>query len=278
MERGNFKPASLAVWEAMAAGWDARHAYFEEVAQPVTRLMIERLDPSPGETILDLAAGTGVVGLSISPLVGEAGRVVVSDFAEAMVAAAARRSEDLGLENVECRVLDAERLDLSDGSVDGVVCRWGYMLMPDPGGALRETRRVVGPEGRAVGAVFAGPERNQWAALPARVLQEHGHMPAAGPGTPGILALADPERLRDLFTDAGFGDTAIEEVGFELDFAGMADYWTFLTEVAGALAMVLEQLTEDDRTRVRNEIAGQLAVGDSEPFTMPATSLVASAT
>jgi SAM-dependent methyltransferase len=278
MEGGDFRRASLAVWRAMAPGWDARHAYFEEVARPVTHRMLERLDRSPGESVLDLAAGTGIVGFSAAELVGGSGRVVISDFADAMVESAAHRAQELGFENVECRVLDAERLDLPDDSFDGVVCRWGYMLMADPAAALGETRRVLRPGGRASCAVFAGPEENPWAALPSRVLQEHGHMPPPAPGTPGILALADRERLRRLFTEAGFVDLEIEEVPFELRFTGMEDYWGFLTDVAGAIAMVLERLGDDDRERVRAELAAQLGdVGDLQPFELPAKSLVVSA-
>src|SRR5215211_6479057 len=212
MDGSDYRRASHAVWEAMAPGWDERHAYFEEIARPVTEKMLELLDPSPGDAILDLAAGTGVVGFSAAALVGPTGRVIVSDFAGAMVEVASRRAEELGLDNVDCRVLDAERLDLPDGSVDGVICRWGYMLMADVGAALRETRRVLRAEGRVACAVFAGPEQNPWAAIPSRVLHQRGHIPRPEAGAPGILALADRDRLRLLFSEAGFADSAIEEV------------------------------------------------------------------
>src|SRR5438046_2313738 len=128
MDPGEFKRASQAVWEAMAPAWDGRHRYFEERARPVTERMLERLAPARGEAILELAGGTGVVGLAAAALVGSGGRVIVSDFSEAMVEVARRRARELGLENVECRMLDAERLDLPDAAVDGVLCRWGYML------------------------------------------------------------------------------------------------------------------------------------------------------
>ena len=44
--------------------------------------------------------------------------------------------------------MDAEKMDLEDDSVDGVICRWGYMLMADPAAALAETRRVLRDGGR----------------------------------------------------------------------------------------------------------------------------------
>jgi ubiquinone/menaquinone biosynthesis C-methylase UbiE len=278
MDRADYKRASHAVWEAMAPGWDERHAYLEEVARPVTEMVLELIDPSPGDAILDLAAGTGVVGFSAASLVGPTGRVIVSDFAGAMVEVASRRAEELGLDNVECRVLDAERLDLPDESVDGVLCRWGYMLMADVAAALRETRRVLRADGRVACAVFARPEQNPWAALPSRVLQQRGHIPPPEAGAPGILALADRDRLARLFTEAGFSNRAIEEVAFGFRFAGMDDYWEFLNGAAGAIAMVLTSLGEDERERIRGEIAEQLgAFGGSGEIELPATSLVVSA-
>ena len=278
MDGADYSRASHAVWEAMAPGWDERHAYLEEIARPVTDKMLELLDPSPGDRILELAAGTGVVGFCAAALVRPTGRVIVSDFADAMVEAANRRAKELGLDNVECRVLDAERLDLADGSVDGVLCRWGYMLMADPAAALQETHRVLRSGGRLVCAVFAGPEQNPWAALPSRVLQERGHIPPPEAGAPGILALADSDRLRRLFTEAGFAEPAIEAVPFGFRFAGIDDYWEFLNDAAGAIAMVLGRLDQDERERIRGEIAAQLGPFESSgEIEFPATSLVVSA-
>ncbi|QDH69542.1 class I SAM-dependent methyltransferase [Marilutibacter alkalisoli] len=278
MDEREFKQVSRAVWEAMAPGWVARHAYFEEIARPVTVRMLERLDPSPGEEILDLAAGTGIVGFAAAAMVGPEGKVIVSDFAEAMVAAATRRAGELRLDNVECRVLDAEALDLPDGCVDGVACRWGYMLMADPGAALRETRRVLREGGRVACAVFSGPERNPWAALPARILVECGHMPPPKPGDPGILALADRDRLRGLFTTAGFGGPVIEEVDFVVRADDVDDYWNLLSHAAGAIAMVLNRLDADERDRVRTRIAGAIGRFSRDGrIAIPAQSLVVSA-
>ena len=124
MEAADFKRASHAVWEAMVAGRDDRHAYVEQTARPVADRMLEPPAPAPHQAILELAAGTGLVGFAAAALVGSGGRVIVSDFSEAMVVAAERRAAELGVENVECRVLDAERLELPDAAVDGVLCRW----------------------------------------------------------------------------------------------------------------------------------------------------------
>ena len=273
-----FKRASQAVWDAMAPGWDRRKAYFEQSAQPVTDKMLERHAPQRGEAILELAAGTGLVGFAAAGLVGPSGRVIVSDFSEAMVEVARREADGLGLKHVECRVLDAERLDLPDGAVDGVLCRWGYMLMGNPAAALAETRRVLRHGGRLSSAVFGSPQQNPWAALPSRILQEQGYMPPPEAGRPGILALADLDRLRKLFSGAGFSEPKIDEVAFTWGFDDLEDYWDFLVGAAGAIAVVLARIDDDERKRVREELAGRVA-----PFVtggrieLPAVSLVASA-
>ena len=279
MDATKFRQASHAVWEAMAPGWDSRHAYFEEAARPVTVQMLKHLEPAPGQIILELAAGTGVVGFAASTLVEPGGRVIVSDFSEGMVKAAASHAARLKLGNVECRTLDAERLDLPDASVDGVLCRWGYMLMLDPAAAIAETRRVLRSGGRLSCAVFSGPEQNPWAGMPAQVLRERGHMPPAAAGAPGILALADRERIRSLFAGARFSDPEIEAVPFTWRFADANEYWQFLISAAGAIAMVVNALEDDERELVRAEVARRAAPFEGpRGFELPAESLVASAT
>jgi SAM-dependent methyltransferase len=191
---------------------------------------------------------------------------------------AERHARALGLENAECRVLDAERLELSDETVDGVLCRWGYMLMADPQAAFVETRRVLRRGGRLSSAVFAGPEQNPWAALPSRVLQERGHMPPPEAGAPGILALGDARRLRRLFAGAHFSDPIIDEVAFTWHFSDVDDYWKFLTGAAGAIASVIHRLDADEVRHVREQIADRVApFASTGGIDLPAVSLVASA-
>src|SRR4028118_119732 len=140
---------SRAAWGAVAPGWYAQREELWKASRPVSEWMVRKLDPRPGDTVLELAAGLADTGLMAARLVGEAGRVIATDFTPEMVAAARRRAEELGVQNAEFRVLDAERMDLQTDSVDGVLCRWAYMLMIDPPAAFSETRRVRGPGGGA---------------------------------------------------------------------------------------------------------------------------------
>ncbi len=95
-------------------------------------------------------------------------------------------------------------------------------------------------------------------------------MAAPQPGAPGILALADLDRLRKLITGAGFSEPRIDEVRFSFSFADDQDYWDFLLHAAGVIAMVLERLDEDEVGKVREELARQEApsaarAGSSSP-------------
>jgi SAM-dependent methyltransferase len=241
----------------------------------VNTWLADHAGAEPGQTVLDVAAGTGDLGFAMAERVGPAGCVISSDFSSEMGDVARRNGEARGVSNVEYRVMDAEAMDLDDNSVDAVTCRWGYMLMADPAAALAETRRVLRPGGRLSFAVFGAADRNPWAALPSQVLRDAGHMPPPGDGAPGILALGDRARVRDLVTAAGFAEPRIEEVAFTWRFADRDAYWEFLTGAAGAIAMVLLRLDEDERARVRREIGDRVAAAsDGEAIAFPALSLV----
>ncbi len=100
--------------------------------------------------MLELAAGVGETGFDAAEVIGEQGRLICTDFSPAMLAAARRRGAARGLRNVEYRVIDAEKIELEADAVDGVLCRFGYMLMVDPaGGTRRDTPRPApgGPPG-----------------------------------------------------------------------------------------------------------------------------------
>ena len=160
-----YRQASLDSWDAMAPGWKKRHDWLNENTGLVNEWIVAKADPQPGQTWLDIAGGPGDLALGLADRVGDGGHVIYTDFAPEMVEVARGYGKARGASNIDFRVLDAERMDLEDDSVDGVGCRYGYMLMADPAAALRETRRVLRDGGRLSFAVWSTPDRNPWAAI-----------------------------------------------------------------------------------------------------------------
>jgi SAM-dependent methyltransferase len=216
--------------------------------------MVRKLDPRPGDTVLELAAGVADTGLMVARLVGQSGRVIVTDFTPEMVAAARRRAEELGVQNAEFRVLDAERMDLETDSVDGVLCRWAYMLMIDPAAAFAETRRVLRPGGRLAFSVWAAHERNPALSLVGTVLVELGHVPPPDPEAPSAFALADPGHISELVVAADFAEPEIEEIPFRLPFTNRDAYWRYLTETSASSSRVLRSLPPEEQAKVREQV------------------------
>jgi ubiquinone/menaquinone biosynthesis C-methylase UbiE len=254
----DYRRASLESWGRFATNWEAENEYVRSMTRPVSDRLIERLDPQPGETILELAAGIGETGFEAARRIGDSGHLISTDFAPQMVAAAERRGERLGLSNVEFRVLDAERMDLEDSSVDGVVARFGYMLMSDPAAALSETRRVLRESGRLAFAVWAAPDLNQWAFIPGLTLVEFGYMPPPEPGAPGIFAMADENRIRELVTGAGFDEPEIEQVSIQWEYADAAEHWEKTLKLAAPIADAVDALDSEERERVRATVAERI--------------------
>jgi SAM-dependent methyltransferase len=245
-----YRRESLDAWDRFSSNWDEERDYLNDKTGAVYDALIERLDPQPGETILELAGGTGDLALSIAERVGDEGRVIYTDFAPGMVDVASRHAQKVGAGNVEHRVLDAERMDLDDASVDGIACRFGYMLMADPAAALSESKRVLREGGRVAFAVWAAPDRNKWAAVPGMTMVELGHLDPPDPTAPGIFAMADPARIREFVTAAGFEDPEIEEVAVHWGYVDAKEHWEKTLQFAAPIAEAFHGASPDDQERI----------------------------
>ena len=259
VDREEYKRTALENWQTIAAGWERRRDQIEQTTRPVTEWMVRALDPQPGDTVLELAAGPGDVGFAVAPLLGEEGRLISSDFSSEMLEVARRRAAELGLRNVEHRQIDAEDIPLEDDSVDGVLCRFGLMLMPDREAVVAEMRRVLRSDGHLALAVWSTAQRNPWIAVAGRILDERGHMPPPEPDAPGPWALADPERLRSLLESGGFPAVHIEEVPILLAYDNVDDFVAVSTETSGMLARIWADVSDGERDAIKIRLAEDFA-------------------
>jgi SAM-dependent methyltransferase len=247
----DYRRTSQEIWETMAPGWEHWRGQLADALTPVREWLIRELAPQPAETVLELGAGTGETGFEAAGIVGEDGRLISTDFSPEMVDVAGRRGAELGLGNVDYKVIDAERIELDADSVDGVLCQSTYMLVADPNVALAETRRVLRAGGRVVLSVWGAPERNPWASIGGMILIERGHMPPPEPGAPGVFSMASEERTRALLEGAGFVALRTEEVAVRFAFRDLDEYERWVIDVAGPIAMVVRGLPEGEREALK---------------------------
>ncbi|BBY44454.1 class I SAM-dependent methyltransferase [Mycolicibacterium celeriflavum] len=251
---------ALRHWSAVAGAWDAyRDRVFESV-RPVSNWLIDHVDPQPGQTLLELTAGPGETGFLAVPRLGPAGRLISSDFVPAMVEAAQRGAAARGLDNVDCRVIDATQIDLPDDSVDGVLSRFGLMLIPQQEQAMREIRRVLRPGGRCAFATWGPPDRNPWIMAIVMALLQNGHAPPGDAFAPGgMLSLSTSERTSALAASGGFTEVTVDELTGIMRFENPDDYWAYNTSLAGPIAEVVGSLTGDQVRALRDALEPALA-------------------
>ena len=276
------RDSSLEGWEAAAPGWVRRQALMREFAAPVSHRMIEALALQPGERVLELAAGLGETGMLAAEVLAPLGGVVISDQAEAMLSGARERALELGLSNVEFKVLNAEWIDLPLASVDAVLCRWGYMLMADPAAALAETRRVLRPGGRVALAVWDAIESNPWALLPAQELIERGLAPAPSVDEqprPGPFALGDAEQVSELLMEAGFFDVEVEALDLVRRHPSFAELWETTLDLSPSFHDAVLSRPASEIAEIESSLGERFAPYTSADgaLEIPARTLIASA-
>jgi SAM-dependent methyltransferase len=251
---------SLRQWSMVAPTWEASRDRLFENLRSVSEWLVDHVGPEAGQTILELTAGPGETGFLAASRLGPSGRLISSDFAPAMVEAARRGAAERELDNVDCRVIDATDIDLPDDSVDGVLSRFGLMLIPAREQAMREIRRVLRAGGRCAYATWGPPERNPWLFQMVAALLQNGWTPPGDPAAPGgVFSLAAGDRNRELAAGAGFADVTVEELEGVMRFEDPDDYWTLSTSVAGPVAEFVASIGDSQVDAIRATLDPSLA-------------------
>ena len=225
--------------------------------------------PAPGEAVLDVACGTGVVSVAAARAVGPAGRVLGVDLADAMVRASRQRAQDLGLGHAAFERMDAEQLQLPDAGFDLALCALGLMYLPDPDAALRELHRVLRPGGRAVLAVWGERARCGWAPLFGIVDAE-----VRSEVCPLFFGLGQGDALARRCVSAGLQVSLQRRRSDSLDYADAADACA-AAFAGGPVALAWSRFDATVRERVQSRYIDAIASWrDGEAYRVPAEYLI----
>ena len=206
------------------------------IATPVSTTLLDVAALRPGERVLDVACGTGVIARLAAERVGPSGIVTGVDVSSDMITVAGASSP----EHIEWHVSDASSLPLPDESYDVVLCQMGLMFMEDRPGAVAEMRRVLAPGGRVV-INTPGPIQPPFALMEQAIVE---HIDAdLGGFVRAVFSMHDPGALADLLREAGLDDVEAKVSSVTLQLPGPAEFlWQYvnLTPMAPFVAQAPE--------------------------------------
>jgi SAM-dependent methyltransferase len=206
----------------------------------------------PGERVLDVACGTGVVARAAAPRVGPAGAVVGLDLNPPMLAVAAALPPVAGAA-IAWQAGNAVALPFAERSFDVVVCQQGLQFFPDRPAAMRELRRVLAPGGRVALAVWRSIAHSPGFAVLAHALDRH-----IGPDLlTGPFSLGDAAEVQALLEDAGFRDVRIRAAAKTLRFPSPEAFVTRYV-AASPLAAPVGQADEPARAALLADVRAGL--------------------
>lgn len=240
---------------------------------PWAATLIELANPQPGERLLDVACGTGIVARLASNRVGSQGRVVGLDLNPTMLAVARALPSSTSITWQEGSAL---ALPFPDETFDVVCCQQSLQYFPDQAAALGEMYRVLVPEGRLALAVWQPIEHSPGFASLAQALERYVS-PEAAALARAPFALGNAEELQTLITEASFRDVVIRPAVKTLHFPSVEAFVQHY--VAGSpLAGLVAQVDDGARTALLEEVQAKLASYVDEGLGFPIEAHLATAT
>lgn len=247
--------------EQVRVAWDNIAAGYDDFVTPthiwLAKEALHRVDLRPAESFLDVACGSGALSIPAARL---GAHVTSVDIAPHMIERLLARARKEGLTNLEARVMDGHALELEDNTFDVVGSEFGVMLFPDLPRALRELVRVTKPAGRVLMVVYGPPTEVEFLSY------FLGAMKAAVPGFTGLptnppplpFQVADPQELSKRLTDAGLRDVRVDTTTEKLEFESGRQMWNWVVNSNPIGAMLVADLTEEQKSLVRQVLDGML--------------------
>ena len=219
------------------------------IPMPVSVPLLDAAALKPGERVLDVACGTGVIARLAAQRVGPTGLVTGVDISPDMIDVA--QSIDAPASPViNWHVSDAASLPLPDRAYDVVLCQLGLMFIEDRHAALTEARRVL-TEGGRVAISTPGPITKVFEVLEEGIVE---HIAAdLGGFVRAIFSLHDPDALISLVGDAGFHDVTAGLRTIALQLPRPAEFlWQYINITP--LAPFVAQASPDRQAAMEQQV------------------------
>lgn len=213
--------------------------------------LVETAQPENGETVLDLACGTGIVARTLAGRA--AAEISALDLSPAMLSVASETARDEGFE-IEWHEGQAENLPFPDGKFDLVLCQFGLMFFADAEKALSECFRVLKNGGRFCLSVWQKIDEHPFYKKLDAVIRERLGMS----DLQNIFALGDAFRLEKMLTGAGFHRVSVEPVSMISRFPDPESFLAGEIAVDTAAIPSMQSLDEQARADIINAISEEM--------------------
>jgi SAM-dependent methyltransferase len=217
--------------------------------RPFAEVLLDRIGLVPGDRLLDIACGTGIVARLAKARLGTTGHVVGVDISPQMLAVAQAVAPD-----VEWREGNAGALPLRDGTFDVVVCQQGLQFFPDKPGAVREIRRALAPGGRLAVATWRPLEDIPFFHALHRNAEQH-----LGSFVDARHSLGDESAVRSLLEAAGLRDVRVDVVSLTVRFPDAAMLARLDSNAVVGMSARGREMNEEKRAEVATAIARDAA-------------------
>jgi len=238
-------------------GWDHAAEFYQRCwkrpLQPAQETLLDAAELSPGQRVLDVACGSGMVTFPAATAVDPGGRVVGTDLSGGMIAQARMHADEREIRNVSFKRMDAEALSLPRECVDVALCALGLMYVPDPVQALREMHRVLVPGGHAVAAVWGARKNCGWADVFPIVDRR-----VESDVCPLFFQLGTGNALQSAFRSAGFRAVTATRFRTGLPFSSREEACGAVFE-GGPVALAWRSFDDDTRSAARADYLDAIA-------------------
>ena len=220
--------------------------------------LFQALPPKSGDTVLDIATGTGTIAFKASPIVGKNGQVFAIDISRGMLNEAMDKLSAMAFNNMLFVLANAEQNVFRENSFDRIYCASAFFCILNPLSTLRYWHRLLKKQGTL--AFHALPEQSYfWIHEARQILAKHGYPYLIN------MATANVDSSRQLLLDAGFSrvEIEVESSGYYVPTEQALDSWISITDFIPGQAPhpvrdipteVLEQFKEEYLSRIKTLI------------------------